>query len=99
MRDDPALYGKLKGLATSQGTTLARCIKTGVDNKGHPMVKTIGACAGDAECYDVFSELFEPLVRKRFPKYSIESGHEKDMDPSKVSSELLDPVNQNVLYV
>merc|ERR1712139_40583 len=70
----------------------------GVDNKGHPMVKTIGACAGDAECYDVFSELFEPLIRKRYPKYSME-GHKKDLDASKVSSEPLDPSGEDVLCV
>ena len=27
----------------------------GIDNRGHPVLKSIGAVAGDAECYQVFA--------------------------------------------
>ena len=38
-------------------------MKTGVDNPGHPMIKTIGAVAGDSESYEKFAALFDPLIK------------------------------------
>ena len=34
-------YHKYKNVKTSMGVSLAACIKTGVDNPGHPMIKTV----------------------------------------------------------
>ena len=39
MKNDPTLYEKLKDRKTSLGVTLGHCIKTGVDNPGHPHIK------------------------------------------------------------
>ena len=39
MKNDPTLYDKLKDRKTSLGVTLGHCIKTGVDNPGHPHIK------------------------------------------------------------
>merc|ERR1712126_239086 len=36
----PELYNKLKDKKTKLGVTLGHCIKTGVDNPGHPMIKS-----------------------------------------------------------
>lgn len=47
------MYDELKGLKTSTGVTLAQCMKTGVDNPGHPHIKTVGLVAGDEESYEV----------------------------------------------
>lgn len=30
-----------------------QCIQTGVDNPGHPFIKTVGMVAGDEESYEV----------------------------------------------
>ena len=43
---DPAGVG-----FTALGVGLAKCIKTGVDNKGHPMIQTCGVVAGDEQSY------------------------------------------------
>merc|ERR1712088_310345 len=41
MRANPELYAQLKDKTTKLGVNLGHCIKTGVDNKGHPMIKTV----------------------------------------------------------
>lgn len=49
----PALYAKLCEKATPKGYTLDQAIQTGVDNPGHPFIKTVGMVAGDEESYEV----------------------------------------------
>lgn len=44
------------------GCTLDSCMQTGVDNPGHPFIFTVGLTAGDEECYEVFKDLFEPVI-------------------------------------
>ena len=39
MKADPSLYDRLKSKKTSSGVTLGHCIKTGIDNPGHPHIK------------------------------------------------------------
>ena len=57
LKKNPSIYDALKGKRTDLGVTLAQCIKAGMDNKGHPMLKTIGMTAGDEESYEVQSIL------------------------------------------
>ena len=49
----PAIYAKLCDKATPNGYTLDLAIQTGVDNPGHPFIKTVGMVAGDEESYEV----------------------------------------------
>lgn len=49
----PAIYARLCHKATPNGWTLDQCIQTGVDNPGHPFIKTVGMVAGDEESYEV----------------------------------------------
>lgn len=49
----PAIYSKLCDKATPNGYTLDQAIQTGVDNPGHPFIKTVGMVAGDEESYEV----------------------------------------------
>ncbi|KFQ52193.1 hypothetical protein N333_04461, partial [Nestor notabilis] len=49
----PAIYSRLCDKATPNGWTLDQCIQTGVDNPGHPFIKTVGIVAGDEESYEV----------------------------------------------
>lgn len=49
----PAIYGKLRDQVTPNNWTLDQCIQTGVDNPGHPFIKTVGMVAGDEESYEV----------------------------------------------
>lgn len=49
----PAVYARLCDKTTPTGWTLDQCIQTGVDNPGHPFIKTVGMVAGDEETYEV----------------------------------------------
>lgn len=49
----PAIYAKLRDKLTPSNWTLDQCIQTGVDNPGHPFIKTVGCVAGDEESYEV----------------------------------------------
>lgn len=50
----PAIYGRLRDKITPNNWTLDQCIQTGVDNPGHPFIKTVGCVAGDEESYEVW---------------------------------------------
>ena len=97
LKKDPSLYDKLKGLKTSNGVSLAKCIKTGMDNKGHPMIKTVGMVAGDEESYEVFKDLFDPVIDIRHGGYKPEAKHPTDWDCSKLSSTQIDPTGMHVI--
>merc|ERR1719158_515011 len=97
LKKDPTMYGRLKDKRTVNGVGLARCIKTGMDNKGHPMIKTCGLVAGDEECYDVFAELFDPVIDIRHGGYPASAKHPTDMDVSKLSSTSIDPTGKYVI--
>lgn len=49
----PAIYARLRDKLTPNNWTLDQCIQTGVDNPGHPFIKTVGCVAGDEESYEV----------------------------------------------
>ena len=49
------MYNHLRDLKTPKGWTVDQCIQTGVDNPGHPFIKTVGLVAGDEESYEVLS--------------------------------------------
>jgi len=80
----PEMYAKLKDKKTPNGVTLDDCIQVGVDNPGHPYAKTIGIVAGDEESYDVFAELFDPVIDDRHGGYPKTAIHKSDVDPSKL---------------
>ena len=56
---------RYKNVKTPGGVSLAKCIKTGIDNKGHPHIMTCGLVAGDEDCYTTFADLFDIVVGKR----------------------------------
>jgi len=97
LREHPELYDKLKGKETSLGVTLAKCIKTGVDNPGHPHIKTVGLVAGDEESYELFKDLFDPVIDARHGGYPADAVHPTDLDLNKVSRRKLDPTGKYVL--
>lgn len=91
IREHPEVYDKLKNTKTSMGVSLAACIKTGVDNPGHPMIKTVGLVAGDEESYTVFADLFEPVLSARHGGYPRNAKHPTDMNPANLSQTKIDP--------
>jgi len=91
LREHPEVYHKYKNVKTSMGVSLAACIKTGVDNPGHPMIKTVGLVAGDEESYTVFADLFEPVLSARHGGYPKDGKHPTDMNPDNLSKTKIDP--------
>jgi len=91
LRRDPSIYTQLRNLRTRFGVSLAKCIKTGMDNRGHSMIKSIGAVAGDAECYELFRPLFDPVIRVVHSEKALDVPHCSDMSWSSVHGGPLDP--------
>jgi len=56
------LYEELYDRKTSACFTIDACIQTGLDN---PEKVNCGIVAGDEECYDMFVELFDPVIKDR----------------------------------
>jgi len=93
----PEIWEKLKTRKTSNGVTLAQCIKTGVDNPGHPHIKTVGMTAGDEECFEVFKELFDPVISARHGGYAPNAKQPTNLDISQLSETDIDPAGKYVL--
>ncbi|NWR78898.1 KCRU kinase, partial [Centropus unirufus] len=58
----PAIYARLCDPPPPNGWTLDQCIQTPPDNPGHPFIKTVGPPPGDEETYEVFADLFDPVI-------------------------------------
>uniref|UniRef100_UPI0037E7F737 creatine kinase U-type, mitochondrial-like n=1 Tax=Semicossyphus pulcher TaxID=241346 RepID=UPI0037E7F737 len=87
----PTIYARLRDKATPNDWTLDQCIQTGVDNPGHPFIKTVGMVAGDEESYEVFAEIFDPVIKDRHNGYDPRTmKHPTDLDASKVTSGMFD---------
>merc|ERR1719375_2114893 len=97
LKQNPKIYDNLKTKATSAGVTLAQCIKTGMDNKGHPMIKIVGMTAGDEDSYEVFKDLFDPVIDIRHGGYAPNAKHPTDLDVSKLSTTTIDPTGKYVI--
>jgi len=97
LRKNPGLWAEYKDKKTSLGVTFGHCIKTGVDNKGHPMIKTVGAVAGDEESYTLFNKFFDPVISDRHNGYAADARHPTDLDVRKLSTTPIDPTGKYVL--
>ena len=78
---------------------------------GHPMIKTVGMVAGDDECYELFKELFDPVISARHNGYAPDAKHPTDLgtqpkitdlkifilDVSKLSDTKIDPTGKYVI--
>ena len=67
------------------------CIQTGVDNPGHPFISTCGIVAGDEESYEVFADLFDPIIAAKHGGYGPGDKHPTDLDSSKLRGAKFDP--------
>ncbi|KAM9311901.1 creatine kinase U-type, mitochondrial-like [Gastrophryne carolinensis] len=87
----PAIYAKLCNKTTPNGYTLDQCIQTGVDNPGHPNVMSVGMVAGDEECYEIFADIFDPVIKNRHNNFDPRTmKHTSDLDASKIKGGHLD---------
>merc|ERR1711998_219983 len=66
LKASPGLYEQMVAMgSTSLGVNVGHCIKTGIDNKGHPHIKTCGIAAGDEESWSLFAPLFDHVIDAR----------------------------------
>uniref|UniRef100_A0A5F9DP24 Creatine kinase B-type n=1 Tax=Oryctolagus cuniculus TaxID=9986 RepID=A0A5F9DP24_RABIT len=88
----PEMYAELRAKSTPSGFTLDDVIQTGVDNPGHPFIMTVGCVAGDEESYEVFKELFDPIIEDRHGGYKPSDEHKTDLNPDNLQGgDDLDP--------
>jgi len=97
LRDHPEIYEKYKNVRTSGGVSLAKCIKTGMDNPGHPHILTCGLVAGDEECFETFKDLFDIVVGKRNGDYAVDAVHTTNMNLEELSTTKIDPTGNYCL--
>ncbi|XP_075431618.1 creatine kinase U-type, mitochondrial-like isoform X1 [Ascaphus truei] len=87
----PAIYAKLCNQTTPTGWTIDECIQTGVDNHGHPFSMSVGMVAGDEKSYEVFADLFDPVIKERHNGYDPKTmKHPTDLDASKIKAGFFD---------
>lgn len=55
-------------------------IKTCSVSSGHPYIMTVGCVAGDEETYDVFQDLFDPIIEDRHGGYKPTDQHKTDLN-------------------
>jgi len=91
LKANPGMYDELKNRKTASGVGLAKCIKTGMDNKGHPHIQTCGIVAGDEESYTTFKPLFDEIIRARHGGYPPDARHPTDMNINNLSTTKIDP--------
>lgn len=80
------MYARLRDVTTSSGYTIDRAIQNGVDNHDFHL----GILAGDEECYEVFAELFDPVIEEYHNGFKKTDNHITDLDPSKLTGDVLD---------
>jgi len=97
LKADMGIYERLRTRKTSLGVNLGHCIKTGIDNKGHPMITTCGIVAGDEESWTVFAELMDKVVSARHGGYSPYAQHPSDMNPANISNTKIDPTGKYII--
>merc|ERR1719238_2229141 len=61
------------------------------------MTKTVGMVAGDDESYELFAELFDPVISARHNGYPADARHPTDLDINKLSNTKIDPTGKYVL--
>ena len=61
------------------------------------MIKTVGLVAGDEESYELFAELFDPVISDRHNGFGPDAKHPTDMNPDNLSKTPIDPTGKYVL--
>ncbi|PIK35413.1 putative arginine kinase [Apostichopus japonicus] len=80
------IYARLRDVTTSSGCTIDRAIQNGVDNHDFHL----GILAGDEECYELYAELFDPVIEEYHNGFKKTDNHVTDLDSSKLTGEELD---------
>jgi len=76
----PELFEKLKDAKSAKGFTLSNVIQTGTVT---PHLG-VGATAGDEDCFEVFKDLYYPIIKDWHGYDAYTQKHPVDLDPSKL---------------
>jgi creatine kinase len=76
----PELFEKLKNVKSSKGYTISNAIQTGVVT---PHLG-VGCTSGDEECWDLFKELYFPIIKGWHGYDAYTQKHPVDLDASKL---------------
>lgn len=99
LTEEPGVYADLKEARTSLGVSVAQCIKAGIDNKGHKLIKSVGLTAGDALCYFAFRRVFDPVIALSHPCYTNGRAQSTELEPDRVVNTSMDPSGAYVSQV
>lgn len=92
-----SIVDDLGSVVTSNGGTLAKCVKTGVDNPD----SHVGIHACDAESYTVFAAIFDPIIKEYHkipPSLSISHpGCDFGEDSELAKLKALDPAGKYII--
>ena len=86
------VFEELKDVKTSNGFTLEKAIKSGIDNPD----SGIGVYAGDTESYTLFGALLDPII-KEYHGFSKEDSHKSNLNPDDLNAPNPDPENKYIV--
>ncbi len=86
------LFDELKAKTTVNGFTLAQAINSGVQNPD----SSIGLYAGDADSYETFAPLFDPIIQA-YHGFSKEENHRSSFNPDDLNAPNPDPEGDYIL--
>jgi len=86
------VFEELKELKTSNGFTLEKAIKSGLDNPD----SGIGVYAGDVESYTLFGALFDPIIQE-YHGFSKQDVHKSNLNPDDLNAPNPDPKNEYIV--
>lgn len=93
LRENPSVYAALKDKITENGVPFGKIIKPGVDCKC--LWSFSGVVAGDAQSYDTFKELFDPIIEKCHKSWSTSHSQQpSDLDVTKIVDSKIDPAGK-----
>ncbi|MCD6433864.1 MAG: arginine kinase [Sulfurimonas sp.] len=75
------VFNELKNRTTINGFTLKSAINSGVENPD----SGIGAYVGDEESYEIFSELFDPIIEE-YHGFSKDDKHKSNLNPDDLNA-------------
>lgn len=98
LRRDAGLFERLRDRKTSLGVTLLECVKPGVDCPGHELVKVAGINAGDRECYELYSEIFDPVISQLHGGWTPDRCHPADLDLDRIEDVQIDATGRYAVF-
>jgi len=92
LHERPQLW-TLRKKRTSLGVSFFDCIQTGLGNRGHPLITSLGCVAGDEGCYDTFEPLFDEVFARTGLGHRIHNRPE-DVGLSNMNPEYMKALNE-----